>query len=98
MFQSHGNLYSTVDDLAKFMNALRGTTLLSAASREKMFTSHYKVDEYSYGMEFDPLVKHKADGHGGSFNGAISIARVFLEDDLTVVLLSSRRANSNALV
>jgi CubicO group peptidase (beta-lactamase class C family) len=99
MFQGHGNLYSTVDDLAQFMKSLeRGTMLLSEASKTKMFTNHYKDSEWGYGIELDPIHGHKAYGHGGSFNGAIGIAKVFPEDDLTVVLLSNSRANSNALV
>jgi CubicO group peptidase (beta-lactamase class C family) len=98
MFQGHGNLYSTVDDLARFMTELRrGTTLLSEASRTKMFTKHYEDGEWGYGIDLTPLVKHKTLSHGGSFNGAIGVAAVFPEDDVTVVLLSNSRGQANGL-
>jgi CubicO group peptidase (beta-lactamase class C family) len=99
MFQGHGNLYSTVDDLAGFMTALRrGATLISEAAKAKMFTKHYEDGEWGYGIDLTPLVGHKTLSHGGSFNGAIGVAAVFPEDDVTVVLLSNSRANANALV
>lgn len=99
MFQGHGNLYSTVDDLAKFMRALqRGTALLSETSKAKMMTSQIEgSDEWGYGMETHSRLGRKSVGHGGRFNGAFGVAAVFPEDDLVVVLLSNNDANANAL-
>ncbi|HEY9283304.1 MAG TPA: serine hydrolase [Pyrinomonadaceae bacterium] len=97
MFQGHGNLYSTVDDLAKFMSALRGTTLLSEASREKMLTKHYEDGEWGYGIDLTPMLGRKAFNHGGGFNGATGMATVFPEDDLIVILLSNSRGQANGL-
>jgi CubicO group peptidase (beta-lactamase class C family) len=97
MFQGHGNLYSTVDDLARFMSALRGTALLSEASKTKMFTKHAEDSDWGYGIELTPLVGHKAFSHSGGFNGAVGMAMMFPEEDLIVILLSNSRSDANGL-
>ena len=97
MFQGHGNLYSTVDDLARFLHALRGTTLLSEASTKKMLSTHGEGSDWGYGIDLTPLLERKAFGHGGSYNGAAGNAIVYPEEELTVVLLSNHGASANPL-
>lgn len=99
MYQGHGNIYSTIDDLARFMKALQhGAALLSETSRAKMLTKHVEgVYEWGYGIELDSRLGHKAFGHGGRFNGAFGMAILFPEDDLVVIFLSNSDSDANAL-
>jgi tetratricopeptide (TPR) repeat protein len=61
-----GSLYSSVDDLLRWDQALYGTKILSEASKQKMFTPG--LGNYGYG-----LVIHKGPvttiEHGGGING-----------------------------
>src|SRR5260370_7489447 len=64
-----GAVYSTVEDLYRWDQALYGTAVLSEASKEKMFTPF--LEGYAYGWNVrtipagEPEAGKKEIGHGG---------------------------------
>ena len=93
-----GGLYSTLEDLYRFDQALYTDALLPAAAREAMFTGHVRIQAElgvaaGYGM---------VRGMHGAFNnesviwkdgccyGFTSFLGRFVEDDVTVIILTNR--------
>jgi CubicO group peptidase (beta-lactamase class C family) len=96
MFQGHGNLYSTVDDLARFFNGLRRSSLLSGPTLEKMLTRG-KDGALGLGLMFDKVAGRDAFGHNGGSNGARNQVFVFPDDDLVTVVSSNNSADAVAM-
>ncbi|MEH3119839.1 MAG: serine hydrolase [Methylorubrum populi] len=90
-----GALYSTVDDLLAWDNALAGTRLLSEASRAAMFDDRgtgYGLGwfvAHAFGKPGEPGSGHRVLGHAGSIPGFLSINDVYPDDGLTVIVLSN---------
>jgi hypothetical protein len=88
-----GSLLSTVDDLAKWDQALLGDALLSKASRERMFTAFQlstgKSAGYGYGWAISKLSGRTVIEHnGGIFGFAADEVRI-PEAGLFVALLTN---------
>jgi len=82
-----GGLYSTVEDLRLWDEALYTEKLVSKKSLDTMFTAY--VAEHGYGWQITKHLNRKFIGHGGWINGfASSIAR-YPEDKLCVIVLSN---------
>ena len=94
-----GDIYSTVDDLYRWDQALIGNSLLSAASKELLFKGENEaLGYYGYGFRTPPYLRglpHKEAGklvrHGGSMDGFLSNYHHYLEDKLTVIVLGNIR-------
>jgi CubicO group peptidase (beta-lactamase class C family) len=84
---SAGGLYSTTEDLLRWVQGLFGGKLLSAASLEKM-TTPYK-DDYAFGLLVHTAGGQKVVEHTGGLEGFNTIVRYFPEDKLTVIVLSN---------
>ncbi|MGH9855823.1 MAG: serine hydrolase domain-containing protein, partial [Blastocatellia bacterium] len=80
-----GSLYSTVEDLFAWNEALFSDKLLSAKSREAMMT----VDKsnYAYGLVVNQQHNRKMVSHGGGINGFNTMLARFPEEKVTVVVL-----------
>ncbi len=82
-----GSLYSTVEDLYKWDQALYGEKILSAASKEKMFTPGLA----NYGYAWD--IRKGKDGatieHGGGINGFNTLITRNPETKRLIVLLNN---------
>ncbi|TYZ14274.1 serine hydrolase [Hymenobacter lutimineralis] len=100
----HDGLYSTVGDLARLDQALRGTQLLSEASKALMATPHNQrfagngfLDRYGYGLFVNPYYNHGHAllTHSGGFFGAMTTWDRYPEDDILVTVLSNNEAESN---
>ena len=90
---SAGAIVSTALDLAKWDAALRGEMLLKKTSLEKMWTPFILNDgkPYPYGFGFNvaDFRGHRLISHGGQTAGfAANISR-YINDDLTVVVLTN---------
>ena len=89
-----GSLYSTVEDLYLWDQALYTNKLLSEKSMELLFKPYIKAGGASYGYgwfidEFDngDKGKPKMVGHGGGINGFNTIiSRIFTDKNLVVLL------------
>jgi CubicO group peptidase (beta-lactamase class C family) len=80
-----GALYSTVEDLFLWNEALFSDKLLSAKSREVMMTP--VKNNYGYGIGTNEQWKRKVVSHGGGINGFSTILSRFPEEKLTIVVL-----------
>lgn len=95
-----GSQYSTVKDLLLWDQALYGERLLSAKSRQAMFTPNPqqvppewllgKKGGYGYGWMIEELFGRKLYVHGGLINGFTSIIMRYPEDKTLVVVLCNR--------
>lgn len=97
-----GSLYSTVEDLLRWDQALYGDTLLSEAGKATMFEPF--LDDYAYGWVVTtvPIGADEAErtviAHGGGINGFNTlIARVIEDRHLVVLLNNTGRANLGAM-
>lgn len=97
--QAAGGLCSTVEDLHKWASALEGTQLLTQVSLDSLFTIHasntarkiaygygFRIGAHNLGMEGcrDSIV-----GHFGTINGFKAAFIRYLDDGLTLILLSN---------
>ena len=80
-----GSLYSTVEDLFAWNEALFSDKLLSAKSREAMMT--VDKNNYAYGLVVTQQHNRKMVSHGGGINGFNTILARFPEEKVTVVVL-----------
>lgn len=95
-YASATGFLSTVEDLAKYLNALslaRNTTaLIGRESKKALFHEHWHGgDEGSYGLGFgvSRVNKKKIVGHGGGFAGFITRVSLALDDDIGVIVLTN---------
>jgi D-alanyl-D-alanine carboxypeptidase len=82
-----GALYSTVDDLLKWDQALYGEALLSAGSLEAMFTNH--GGGYGLGWYVGNWLGNRVHTHSGGINGFHAIFCRYPDDRLTVIVLAN---------
>lgn len=80
-----GSLYSTVEDLFAWNEALFSDKLLSARSREAMTT--VVRNNYGYGLSISKQFNRTMVSHGGGINGFNTVLTRFPEEKVTVVVL-----------
>lgn len=90
---SAGAIVSTVTDLAKWDAALRGETFLKRESKAQIWTpivfNNGKPYPYGFGWNVAEFRGHKLFSHGGQTAGfAANIAR-YVDDNLTVIVLTN---------
>jgi D-alanyl-D-alanine carboxypeptidase len=88
------SLVSTVDDLARWDEALRGERVLSKASLDRMFTSYRLKDgtltNYGYGWDLGAYAGHRVQEHAGGTTGFLSYIVRMPDDGVFVAILSNR--------
>ncbi len=82
-----GGIETTVLDLLKFDRALLGGTLLSDASKQKMYTPN--LEGYAYCWMVEDRGGRRSVGHGGGAPGVSASFRRYLDDGVTIVVLSN---------
>ena len=91
-----GSLYSSVDDLLKWDQALYGTKVLSEASKEKMWTPN--LSDYGYGWMISKRFGFQAVEHGGGINGFNTMIIRIPEKKLLAVVLSNVNTNATGQI
>ena len=97
-----GAFLSTVLDLAKWDAALETGKLLKQSTLDQMWTP-VKLNDgtthpYGFGWELEPVGSHKKVNHGGSLPGFRAQLARFVDDKLTVaVLTNGDNANAAAI-
>jgi CubicO group peptidase (beta-lactamase class C family) len=90
---AQGALISSVFDMVKWDVALNSEVLLRKSSLEEMWTpvrlNDGTTSNYGFGWYLRPVSKHKAAGHGGDMPGFTSFIWRFMDDHLTVIVLSN---------
>jgi CubicO group peptidase (beta-lactamase class C family) len=92
-----------VTDLVKFERMLAGTELLTAATRQRMWTPVTLTDgstyPYGFGWELGERGGRRYIGHGGSLPGFRSSYARFPGSALTIIVLTNAdRVNRDAIV
>jgi CubicO group peptidase (beta-lactamase class C family) len=99
-----GTLYFNVVDLEKWDRALYGTTLLSQKSLDTMWTPFVLNDgkpnasHYGFGWASDSMNGHRVIQHTGSWQGFTCTINRFVDDKLTVVVLTNLDAGHSSPV
>lgn len=92
-----GTIISTVGDLYKWEQALRGTGILSESAKEKFFAPHVPVQgplSYGYGWNVGPTPrKTRVIFHGGDIGGYNAEHRRYPDEHITVIFTSNARTN-----
>ncbi|BAP33404.1 beta-lactamase [Chryseobacterium sp. StRB126] len=83
-----GAMYSTVEDLFKFNEALKNYKILKKETLDKMFTPYLK-DHYGLGSQISMINGKKGVGHDGGGPGYRSRYYRVLEDDICVIVMSN---------
>ena len=86
-FFGSGNIYSTVEDLYLWDQALYAGTVISRKSLEEMFTPFR--ENYGYGFVIDRHFGLKRVWHGGGLNGFNSMFVRYPEIRATIIALSN---------
>ncbi len=91
----HDGIYSTVEDLALWDNALYGTSILSEEMKKQMFTSH-NDQNWGYGFVINPFYNqgHQLIAHDGGFMGTMTSFNRFTDDKLFITVLSNNESES----
>jgi CubicO group peptidase (beta-lactamase class C family) len=89
-----GALYSTVEDLYRWDQALYTEQLISPELLDLMFTAHAEMPgpglSYGYGWGVGEMNNHPAVGHGGGIDGFATEIRRYIDDKITIIILSNR--------
>ncbi len=104
-----GGLYSSVEDLYTYSQALGSGRLLSKESLDALFGEHVRTDSvasetypvplyYGYGWGVAKYNGHRIVGHSGLFDGYASDLRMFPDDKLTLVVLQNRQVPNSETV
>lgn len=88
-----GDLYSTVEDLLLWDQALYGEKVLSRKSIDRMFTP--VLNNYGYGWSIRTHNGRKVINHAGGINGFVTFIARYPEQKIFLAVLSN---NSSALV
>jgi len=95
-----GTLYFNVLDLAKWDEALYGTSLLAQSSLDRIWTVFPLNDgkpnpsNYGFGWSISAVNGHRLIEHGGAWQGFTCTISRFPDDSLTVVVLTNFAAGS----
>ncbi|MFV5684552.1 serine hydrolase [Flavobacterium sp. GB2R13] len=94
----HDGVYSTVEDLALWDNALYGTTILSTEMKKLMFTP-YSSENWGYGFIINPFYNHghQLIAHDGGFFGTMTSFNRFTDDKIFVTVLSNNESFSHII-
>ena len=82
-----GGVRSTANDLVRWHRVLEGDDLLTAASKQQMYTP--VRDDYGYGWFLDEVNGHRVIGHGGGIDGFLTDYLRVPDLDLVVVTWSN---------
>jgi CubicO group peptidase (beta-lactamase class C family) len=92
-----GALYSTVEDMNRWEQALTTDTLLPAPSRAEMFATEVAIPDggpmaagYGYGFLIGTDSGRPIIWHSGAISGFVSIEARYPVDDVTVIILSNQ--------
>lgn len=88
-----GGLYSTAEDLLKWVDGVSSPGLLSDSSRNKMFSPF--LSEYGYGWEIDEKWGRDRITHSGYFPGWTTYVLFFPKEELSFIILSNVDNNTS---
>lgn len=94
-----GSIYSTVEDMLRWNEALAHGTLLSQRPTEEMFTPYpetiFQDQHYGYGVVLAQRFGRALQYHGGGVNGFDSVIQRYPEDQLCIVVAGESRSHNS---
>jgi CubicO group peptidase (beta-lactamase class C family) len=90
---SDGGLFSTTTDLLAWTAALRSNKIIGEAALAKMNQPNREEGGAGYGIFVDRFFDRKVRFHTGNIPGYSSIMLNYVEDDLTIIIVSNRETN-----
>ncbi|UCF04829.1 MAG: serine hydrolase [bacterium] len=90
-----GGGYSTVEDLIRFGEALLGNILLNKKYTDMTTTGKVPVDDiwqggkYCFGFLEQIINGHRIIGHSGNFSGIRSTLKIYVDDGISIAILSN---------
>ena len=95
----NGGMLTTVDDLHKWLAAIKGDKIVSQKSKDKMFQVYYPKSDQGYGWNVwqtqgKAYVYRYGDAVPQAWNAEF---RWYKDDDLMAVVLSNRRVRSRSI-
>ncbi len=89
-----GGIYSSVEDLCKWEQALDTEKLVNMATRQQAFTPAILNDgtptDYGFGWRIDEYRGHQRQHHTGSTSGFRNVIQRFPADKFAVIILTNR--------
>jgi len=98
VMSSAAGLYSTVEDLYRWEQALSTDRLMPQKARDTMFTSYVESEREGYGYGYGWYVspdKPRIVKQPGQINGFNATIRRYLDDKLTIILLTNQEDSDN---
>ncbi len=96
------NVYSTTEDMLKWINALNSGRVVSQASLNEMYTCGETVRQrkvpYGFGFRIQEEEQDRVIYHNGRWNGFSTSLMQYPEDDLVVITLEHSNYNSMKLL
>jgi CubicO group peptidase (beta-lactamase class C family) len=83
-----GGIYSSLEDLYKWDQALYTDTLISQMTLKLAFTPHLEI--YGFGWRIDEYKGHTRIHHTGSTKGFRNVIQRFPEDQFSIIILTNR--------
>jgi len=83
-----GGIYSNIDDLYRWDQALYTDTLVSANLMQMAFTPN--LEHYGFGWRIDEYKGHRRYHHSGGTSGFRNFIQRFPDDHITVIVLTNR--------
>ncbi len=98
-----GSLYSSVEDLYIWDQALYGGDVVTSETWDAMLAAAYPIPDsgvqYGYGLIIDTASEHPTIAHGGGIEGFVSQMIHYTDDNTTVIILSNwEQAAINSIV
>lgn len=91
---SAGGVYSNVNDMLKFSNALRKNLIVSQETLKNMISiknnNMIVTEDYGYGFIIQKFAQELSYGHGGTAKGVNFEFRYFPNSDITFVIFSNQ--------
>lgn len=86
-----GGGYSTVEDLFRFDQALRGEKLVKRESLDQLWRAYPELSSERYGLGFavDQSAVGSVVGHSGGFNGISAVLSMYTDAGYTITVLSN---------
>lgn len=83
-----GGIYSSLNDMFKWDQALYGSSVLPQDLLKQAFTPN--LNDYGYGWRIDEFAGHRRVHHTGSTCGFRSVIERYPDDNLTIIILANR--------
>jgi CubicO group peptidase (beta-lactamase class C family) len=93
-----GGGYSTVEDLTRFAEALKGGKLVSKESVRLLTTPKPELSSPEYGFGFGVEMGGKIVGHSGGFPGINSQLDIYVGEDYTLAVMSNYGGGAQPIV